>query len=103
MRGGGGGSFCAVVMMDEEEQVMLLTQILYRRRQCRRRRDKRTMWMHKITSSRLAIGQYNTLIDILRADTAAFENYFRMSQQIWAQTTIVKSLHFITTLGKHIL
>ena len=36
--------------------------------------------MHQITSSRLASGQYNTLIDILRADSVTFENYFRMSQ-----------------------
>ena len=60
--------------MDEEQEVMLLTHILLRRMQRRRRRGKRTMWMHKITSSRLASGQYNTLIDILRADGATFEN-----------------------------
>ena len=36
--------------------------------------------MHQMTPSRLASGQYNTLIDILRADGITFENYFRMSQ-----------------------
>ena len=51
--------------------------LLIRRRQ--RRRRNRTKWMHPLTSKRLTLGHYYTLIPELRADEDKFKEYFRMS------------------------
>lgn len=62
--------------MDSDEEMLLLALLLRRQRKRRRQRTKR---MHPITSERLSVGQYHTLMDRVRADPAKFFDYFRMS------------------------
>ncbi|MPC55007.1 hypothetical protein E2C01_048938 [Portunus trituberculatus] len=64
--------------MDSEDETLALLLLL--RRRCRRRRQ-RAQWMHSITTSRLTNGQFYAIMGDLKADSAKFFNYFRMSQK----------------------
>lgn len=64
--------------MESEEEYLLLALLLRRRR---KRHRRRTLWMHPITSERISVGQYYTLMHRLQADPAKFFDYFRMSEE----------------------
>ena len=64
--------------MDSFEGNALFILLLLRR--IRRRRRQRAIWMHPLTTQRISVGQYYTIMYELRQDTEKFFNYFRMSQ-----------------------
>nr|CAH7737604.1 unnamed protein product [Callosobruchus chinensis] len=89
--------------MDSDEEALLLAIPLRRRR---RQRNRKRLWMHPLTAERVSSGQCHTLMSKLRADSAKFFNYMRMSQETFdelfrylATGCLFKDLHYTFQCG----